>query len=426
MIAALRRWRSPRPIHLALVAALLALGGCDGLFERITPDTTPPTLDVLGIADGDTVSAPEVTITVLAQDDRELDRVTWRTDRGAGGLCTPLADPRFACGPIPLPFGPTTITLTAWDAAGTPTERTLGVTRPVPPSGGGAFDIELLFYDHAFTPSQLAAFDAAAARWERIVVGDLESFPIDRAAGQSCGQDEPAVSTTVDDLLIFVTSDGDGSVGGVLGVAGPCLSRGSGADLGTNAVGFMEFDAADLGALEADGDLVETIVHEMGHVLGFGTNWEFPPFDLLAYVPSDGAPDCRSASGFLADPTYTGLSGVDAWRDLGGAGDVPVEESGGLGTQCGHWDEETFGRELMTGFLQSGQVNPLSELTIASLEDLGLTVDRSQADAYALPLGPGALEPSGHDLAGREILLRPRGTIDPATGEVELFFPGSR
>jgi hypothetical protein len=424
MIAAPRRWRSPRPIHLALVAALLALGGCDGLFEQVTPDATPPSLDVLGIADGDTVSAPEVTITVLAEDDRDLDRVTWQTDHGEGGLCTPLSDPRFACGPIPLPYGATTITLSAWDAADNRTTRTLTVNRPAPPPGSGAFDIELLFYDHVFTASQLAAFETAVARWERIVVGDLASFPIDRAAGQSCGQDEPAISATVDDLLIFVTSDGDGSVGGVLGVAGPCLSRASGVDVGTNAVGFMAFDAADLGALEAGGDLVETIVHEMGHVLGIGTNWEFPPFDLLAYLPSDGAPDCRTAGGFLEDPTYTGASGVDAWRDLGGAGDVPVEETGGLGTQCGHWDEETFGRELMTGFLQSGLANPLSALTVASLEDLGLAVDRTQADPYALPLGPGALEPSGHHLAGREILLRPRGTIDPATGEVELGLPG--
>ena len=271
----------------------------------------------------------------------------------------------WTCGPLPLPEGATTVTVEAVDADGNATRRSISLSRSSGSGpGAGAFDIDHRFFDHDFTQSQLAAFELAADRWEEIVIGDLEAFPLDRGAGESCGLNEPGISTTVDDLLIFVTSDPDGEEGGVLSIAGPCLSRTSGPNEGTNAVGFMEFDAVDLAILEADGDLVETIVHELGHVLGFGTNWEFAPYyDLLDYVPSDGAPDCATASGFDVLPEYIGTGGVTAYDALGGFGDIPVEETGGIGTQCGHWDEQRFGNELMTGLLEKGQHNPLSEMT---------------------------------------------------------------
>jgi hypothetical protein len=392
-------------------------------------DTTPPSVAVFGVGDGDEVAASEITIGVVASDDRGVDRVDWSSDHGDGGACTASGGSTWACGPIPLPFGDTTIEIEARDLADNRTTTSLTLTRPTtpePPPPTGGFDIDLLFFADAFTASQRDAFTTAADRWEAIVTGDLQSFPLDRAANASCGAGEPEIDVIVDDLLIFVTSDPDGEEGGVLGIAGPCLSRTSGPDQGTNAVGFMEFDTFDLAILESDGDLVETIVHEMGHVLGLGTNWEFAPYyELLDYDPSDGAPDCATAGGFFDRPEYTGAAGVAAYGDLGGFGDVPVEESGGIGTQCGHWDEERFGNELMTGFLEKGQDNPLSEMTIASLEDIGLTVDRSRADAYALPLfSADAGDPApGLDLAGREILLRPRGGIDPATGEVTWFDP---
>jgi hypothetical protein len=393
-------------------------------------DATAPTVTFLGIDDGDEVTASEVTIEAFAQDDVAVDDVRWSTNRGASGACDALGGGSWNCGPIPLPYGDTLVTLRAWDVAGNVGSTSLTVTRPESPTSpppSGDFDIELFFYEHTFTSSQLAAFEDAASRWEELVIGDLEDLPFDNSEEAAClapDAPEPVVSTTVDDLLIFVTSGGDGSVGGVLGIAGPCLSRSSGPDAGTNAVGFMEFDDADLADLESRGNLLDVIVHEMGHVLGIGTNWEYPPYyELLSYTASDGAPDCATASGFTDLPDYVGASGVAAYDDLGGSGWIPVEESGGIGTQCGHWDEETFGNELMTGFLEEGQDNPLSEMTVASLEDIGLTVDTSRADPYTLPLFPADVggEKPGLDLAGREILLPPRGTIDPDTGEITLF-----
>ena len=88
-------------------------------------------------------------------------------------------------------------------------------------------------------------------------------------------------------------------------------------------------------------------------------------------------------------------------------------------SQCGHWDEETFGAELMTGFLNAGAFNPLSALSVRSLEDVGLTVDASAADPYAWPGGASLESGAGYDIARAEVLLAPRGTIDPETGRLE-------
>ena len=75
---------------------------------------------------------------------------------------------------------------------------------------------------------------------------------------------------------------------------------------------------------------------------------------------------------------------------------------GGPGTRDGHWREEIFANELMTGFLDTG-ANPLSRVTIGAFEDLGYGVDYERADAYRLPTAReleaflAARERRGHD-----------------------------
>ena len=68
---------------------------------------------------------------------------------------------------------------------------------------------------------------------------------------------------------------------------------------------------------------------------------------------------------------------------LGGAGNVPIEDQFGPGTQCGHWDEGVFDNELMSPALDS-PVDPISEVTVESLGDMGYTVDPGAADPYTL------------------------------------------
>jgi hypothetical protein len=65
-----------------------------------------------------------------------------------------------------------------------------------------------------------------------------------------------------------------------------------------------------------------------------------------------------------------------------------VANTGGSGTVDGHWREVTFNAEIMTGYLEgAGVPQPISIMTVASLKDLGYTVDLGAADGYSLP-GP--------------------------------------
>ena len=88
-----------------------------------------------------------------------------------------------------------------------------------------------------------------------------------------------------------------------------------------------------------------------------------------------------------ANPEFTGARTMEAWAEILGEDNprpVPVENTGGEGTADGHWRDSVFANELMTGFVDTAR-NPISRLTIASLQDLGYEVDFSAADAFALP-----------------------------------------
>jgi hypothetical protein len=137
----------------------------------------------------------------------------------------------------------------------------------------------------------------------------------------------------------------------------------------------MMFDVADLEALEASGRLEYVILHEMMHVIGFGTIWTELPIPLL------------SGAG-TTDPYFTGPAAREYLASLNGGSfytgtPVPVEAGGGAGTADSHWREAVFKSELMTGYLSQG-VNPLSATTIGSFQDLGYSVDVSRADPFDL------------------------------------------
>lgn len=404
----------------------LVLAGC-GVVQDLLPDLTGPTVTIVsGVTDGATVSTSSLTFTVRATDDRAVTSVSSAVGASAATSCAAAGTDTFSCTTSTLAFGANTIVVTAFDAAGNSGSRTIGVTYE-PPVGSSDFDIQIIYFDEAFSADHKAAFDTAVALWRSVIIGDIADVVFTKPANGSCGQGEPAIDQTVDDVVIFATSFTD-APGGVLGTAGPCFSRTGSSDFGTTIAGYMEFDTEDLDALSATNDLAETIAHEMGHVIGIGTNWEAPGlgFDFLDYTPSDSSPDCANAAGFTVPPSYTGAEGVDAWQaDLGGSGQVPVEDEFGLGTQCGHWNDYDFGNELMTGILDGGAFNPLSILSVRSLEDIGYTVDTGAAEPYSLPASPGLGTQSaeGIDLAAAEILLRPIGGIDPETG-VETEFGG--
>jgi hypothetical protein len=231
-----------------------------------------------------------------------------------------------------------------------------------------AYDISLRFLT---TPdeAQVLAFLQAKARIEEVVRGDVPDVPVAIPANSACGN-PTAIAETVDDLLILVEVGPIDGPGKILGQAGPCLIRGTGK---LPIVGHMQFDEEDLLALEASGRLGSVILHEMLHVIGFGTIWT-----NLGLIQDAG----------LADPIFTGSGALGAFLSFNGGGSyagrpIPLENTGAAGTRDAHWRESVFGRELMTGFI-SGATQPLSRTTALSLQDLGYTVDPAAADPFDL------------------------------------------
>jgi hypothetical protein len=220
------------------------------------------------------------------------------------------------------------------------------------------FTIEVQFAG-GLTNSQKDAFKAAADRWTRVIIGDLPSVFAD--------------GVLIDDLLIVAQGSVIDGVGGILGQAGPTRLRpaSAGAAAFLPARGKMAFDTADLAKMEQNGTLVDVITHEMGHVLGIGTVWT-----------SKGL--LTGAGG--SNPRFRGANARREYGVLRGTGPthVPVENTGGVGTRDSHWRETVFRNELMTGFVGTSG-NPMSRMTVASLQDLGYVVDLNAAEAFGLP-----------------------------------------
>ena len=225
-----------------------------------------------------------------------------------------------------------------------------------------SFDIMLRPYA-PLAPEHQAAFDAAVAKWEAVLARGVSELPLSVPAGD-CLDGSEAFDETVDDLVIEIAIRPIDGPGSILGQAGPCYVS---TDDWLSRFGVMEFDSADVASMIADGTFESVIVHEMGHVLGIGTLWNYQR-SLL-----------QGAGG--ANPLFVGPRARSAWSELGGNGGVPVENSGGSGTRDAHWRESVFAAELMTGYIAAGQ-NPLSLISVGSLGDLGYHVDPAAADPY--------------------------------------------
>jgi len=229
------------------------------------------------------------------------------------------------------------------------------------------------------------AFVSAAMRWMRIITAHLTPVAVNLPAG-ACSALQPPMSESITDVVIFAEVSPIDGVGNVLASSGPCAERSASS---LPAVGTMQFDVADLLTSQNNGQLIPTITHEMGHVLGFGTIWS-----NLHLITGAGT----------SDPTFTGANALAQWpvfaAAIGYSGQpVPVEMCLGAGTRDAHWRENVscgsstpvFGAELMTGIIEApGVPMPLSKMTIASMQDLGYQVDYSQADLFLGHLVAGA------------------------------------
>ncbi|MGW8281856.1 MAG: PKD domain-containing protein, partial [Gemmatimonadota bacterium] len=314
--------------------------------------------------------------------------------------------------------GPYTVTLVASDnqAASDTVAKGVSLSSPILPG----YQIEVRESPGVtLTASQRAAVDAAAARWESLITGDLLNIAWAAAAGTCGGATVPALNETVDDLVIyleFVPIDGPG---GILGSAGPCLIRGAG---NLPFLGGMKFDTADLANLESQGRLEAVIVHEMGHVLGIGTLWSL--FGLLN-DPTSPSPAP------INDTWFSGAAAIAAFNSIGGAGYgageiVPVENDNtvyGSGSLNGHWRESVFSTELMTPSIGVGS-SPLSVVTSESLVDLGYTVNSAVADPFTLSFALLDTDQQPYLLLMDDIWLGPIEIVDTqgrVTGSFRAF-----
>jgi len=266
----------------------------------------------------------------------------------------------------------------------------------------GRFNISLKFLLPP-TERQEQVFNDAAARWERIIIGDVPSIEGPIPSSFPGFPDAVGAGEILDDLVIEVALAPIDGPGGILGQAGPSFVRT--ADFLTIS-GVMFFDVDDLAFLEQLDLFEEVIVHEMGHVLGIGTLWNVAPFGF----------DRTLRQGSDDDPFFAGSKANVFWNAEGGTDLLPIEGDFGPGTRFGHWDEEALDNELMTGFLNLGE-NPLSRITAGSMRDLGYR-SASVGESYDLPRGTEGVNPAeaaahgeGIHISERETLLQPIGFV---------------
>lgn len=219
--------------------------------------------------------------------------------------------------------------------------------------------------------SWMDAFGKSKERWEKVITGNLPSVP----SNSLPGYDEYICNnypSSIDDVYICAEdADIDGE-SGILGGAMPIWAQTTertnpktGEPYLVAVTGVMIFDRPDIPNMMSQGTWEEVVQHETLHALGFGSLWD----ENGLYTAGSGV----YASGTNAERE---------WNDIGCDGLLPVELDGGQGTEGSHWDEDCLGHEMMTGYL-SGVDQPLSRITIGSLEDIGYDVDYSQADTFS-------------------------------------------
>jgi hypothetical protein len=249
------------------------------------------------------------------------------------------------------------------------TAPTQVVTPPVVPVPTSAYDMQLRIVGDGATPRIRDAFAKGIVRWRDIIVGDIGTTRLDMAAGE-CQSWLPAIRESVNDLVVYVRVTSIDGTARVVARASPCYVN---SDNRLPIMGFVELDSSDVDDLVQRDVLDDVVLHELGHVLGIGTLWNFRR-TLLSDVGTD-------------DPFFTGSAARSAFMQVGGAlysgFTVPVENIGPAGTRDVHWRASVFGRELMQGVAIPGGM-PLSRVTVASLGDLGYTIAMNKADPFSL------------------------------------------
>ncbi|MEX2181486.1 MAG: leishmanolysin-related zinc metalloendopeptidase [Gemmatimonadaceae bacterium] len=256
----------------------------------------------------------------------------------------------------------------------------LGGCSSGPTTGGSASDyvLEIRWLSTPPTGATLEAFESARTTIRSTITGALS--PVMPPAGFNIADCDPndtnlqgfpdVPAEAILGLVVYIQIREMDGVGGKLGSAGPCLVR-SASQKYLTALGIVRLDAADVSNLEANGRLVAVVLHELLHVVGFGTIWlenglrDTTDVDNARFLGARARAACAEVHGGGADCATT----------------VPLHSADGAGSAYSHWRETLFTNELMTPFLNSPPT-PFSEMTIQSLGDLGYQVSSVPAQPY--------------------------------------------
>ncbi len=253
---------------------------------------------------------------------------------------------------------------------------------------GSQYSIDVRYLTDA--PLQLrTSITAAITRWRRVIRGDISDTPVTLAAGR-CGSGSPAISESIDDLLVLVEV---GPLAGFTGFSFVCWTRSNGLPL----VARIKFNSDDIPRMFVEGWGDNLVLHEFGHAVGM----------LDGIWASRGLADFSD----LSNPRFTGENAKLAFRALIDGypvgSPVPLENVGPPGTIRTHWRRSLFDGEVMTHWVFPTSV--LSGLTIASLQDLGYEVNRGAAEQFR---GRSAAEFPAGGFELKEQAIAPIGYID--------------
>ncbi len=140
----------------------------------------------------------------------------------------------------------------------------------------------------------------------------------------------------------------------------------------------IRVDLNDLQELLNDRErFFDTVVHEIGHVLGIGMSWNSAPGQSLIRNDATGA-------------FYVGLYACTAYakvKELSGRPDIPLDKEYLGSTPAYHWSEQQLPQEIMSPVLDDptiavnamGGSNVISDVSVGALLDLGYEVNPTAA-----------------------------------------------
>lgn len=214
-------------------------------------------------------------------------------------------------------------------------------------------------------PRLVESIRRAIVRLRYVIRGDQPDIPITLTPG-ACYPGSPAVTETVDDLLVLVRYQRTPSL---IGTAGACVVRSAGS---LPVVSVIQLDTIFI-RNNRDDVVDDVVLHNLLHALGM----TFPTWNSLSIWSGPGA-----------DPAFFGPTAQAAFRAAGGLRYpyriVPTEDGGQDVDLYMHWRSSIMRPEIFTTSASIEELHPFSEITIGALADLGYQVAANTSDDFHL------------------------------------------